>query len=478
MSKFKLIKDIISETPLLNRYLESRGINPEFATKDQKVAHSKTTQFKKWMIDHMNDPVTESMTVEPSPTRKRLAALKRSEKKQQEMRVDGHEKLHTESVDKKDTVTFDIPLLIRVLEFAREELKSDINLHKLVERLISMRGKGTLTMNQYGQIVKEEFEHLNEEQIDEISKDLANRYFWSAKHDEDSRWKTITNASNKQSKEFSSSRHKSINRMLNKSTKRGEGIGRALTRMAKEETTNEAKEANYGGEYQSTVQRVKALAQKKPVDMASLAARMQASYKKEDEKKSVKEGYDDNRTGFAKKPRENDEGHPTPKFKAKDIMDRPHTVHIDGKPWKKFSNGHQANAAVNTLQSKGKKAVAIAHFKESLEPMAACNCPSDGANNPDDTEKTTAKKVKLLLGGKKGVVKEDLYDKEKDDKPSAGFKKPKVLKLAMDSTKEAPQAAAVLKGGKTLTGEPRDTIEIDPMMKTKKPSPSDTQKGV
>jgi hypothetical protein len=48
-------------------------------------------------------------------------------------------------------------------------------------------------------------------------------------------------------------------------------------------------------------------------------------------------------------------------------MDRPHTVHIDGKPWKKFSNGHQAHAAAKTLTAKGKKATAIAHFKEHIE---------------------------------------------------------------------------------------------------------------
>lgn len=78
-------------------------------------------------------------------------------------------------------------------------------------------------------------------------------------------------------------------------------------------------------------------------------------------------GYDDNRTGFAKKPREDDEGHAPTKFKAKSTMDRPHTVHIDGKPWKKFSNGHQAHAAAKTLTAKGKKATAIAHFKEHIE---------------------------------------------------------------------------------------------------------------
>lgn len=73
-------------------------------------------------------------------------------------------------------------------------------------------------------------------------------------------------------------------------------------------------------------------------------------------------------TGFGKKPREDDEYHnePKPKFKAKSLMDRPHDVHIDGKKWKSFNTGHQAHAAANTLQSKGKKAVAIARFNEEM----------------------------------------------------------------------------------------------------------------
>jgi len=84
-------------------------------------------------------------------------------------------------------------------------------------------------------------------------------------------------------------------------------------------------------------------------------------------------GYDDNRTGFAKKPREDDEYHnePKPKFKAKSLLDRPHTVHIDGKPWKKFDNGHQAQAAAKTLRAKGKKANAIAHFREETDEQQA-----------------------------------------------------------------------------------------------------------
>ena len=64
----------LGETALLDRYLKSRGINPEFASKDLKVAHSKTNAFKAWMSSHVNDPVREeTLTTEPSPTRKREA---------------------------------------------------------------------------------------------------------------------------------------------------------------------------------------------------------------------------------------------------------------------------------------------------------------------------------------------------------------------------------------------------------------------
>ena len=128
---------------------------------------------------------------------------------------------------------------------------------------------------------------------------------------------------------------------------------------------------------------------------ASAAAKLQKAFQREQDKiaserkageqllnpkptvptKPVSEGngYDDNRTGFAKKPREDDEYHnePKPKFKAKSMMDRPHTVHIDGKPWKKFDNGHQAHAAAKTLTAKGKKATAIAHFKEETDEQQA-----------------------------------------------------------------------------------------------------------
>jgi predicted ABC-type ATPase len=68
------------------------------------------------------------------------------------------------NLDKKDSVELDIPLLIRVLEFAREDIKSDPELHHVVERLIEIRDKGVLTMEDYDFIAdlkkKEKFSEI------------------------------------------------------------------------------------------------------------------------------------------------------------------------------------------------------------------------------------------------------------------------------------------------------------------------------
>jgi hypothetical protein len=53
------------------------------------------------------------------------------------------------NIDKIDTVTLDVPLLIRVFELVREDVKTDMDLHNLVERMLSIKDKGVLTMNDY-----------------------------------------------------------------------------------------------------------------------------------------------------------------------------------------------------------------------------------------------------------------------------------------------------------------------------------------
>ena len=48
-----------------------------------------------------------------------------------------------------DTVTMDVPFLMRLMEKCREDIKTDIELHELLERVIAVSKKGTLTMDDY-----------------------------------------------------------------------------------------------------------------------------------------------------------------------------------------------------------------------------------------------------------------------------------------------------------------------------------------
>lgn len=55
--------------------------------------------------------------------------------------------------DKVDTVTLDIPLLLRMLEFAREDAQEDMDLHDVAERMIALSKDGPLNMDDYDSIV-------------------------------------------------------------------------------------------------------------------------------------------------------------------------------------------------------------------------------------------------------------------------------------------------------------------------------------
>jgi hypothetical protein len=98
-----------------------------------------------------------------------------------------------------------------------------------------------------------------------------------------------------------------------------------------------------------------------------------------------------------------------------------------------------------------------------------------------ETKRQMSKSARMIksLYKKKGVVKEDLYDHEKEDKSVATYgKKPKFEKSDKDENvgEKKSQAAAVLTGGKTLTGTERDTVEIDPIMRNRPNQPDVTKK--
>jgi hypothetical protein len=150
------------------------------------------------------------------------------------------------------------------------------------------------------------------------------------------------------------------------------------------------------------------------------------------------------------------------------------------KAMKKHKDIDNPYALAWSMKNKGykshKKADGTPKNENFQDPMAASSMPNDGANSPDDVEQPKNKKLIQMsksariiknLYKKKGM-KEEIYDHEKEDKSVASSgKKPKMQKISTGL--EEPQAAAVLTGGTTMTGEKRDTIEIDPMMKMRKP---------
>jgi hypothetical protein len=65
-----------------------------------------------------------------------------------------------------DIITVDVPLFIRLLEYAREDDKTDMDLHNVAEKAIALSEKGaTLTMANYNAIVNSTAEELQEMKI-------------------------------------------------------------------------------------------------------------------------------------------------------------------------------------------------------------------------------------------------------------------------------------------------------------------------
>jgi hypothetical protein len=68
-----------------------------------------------------------------------------------------------EQFNPSDKITVDVPLFIRLLEYAREDAKTDMDLHNVAENAIALSETGkTLTMAQYDELVKNPQQELQE----------------------------------------------------------------------------------------------------------------------------------------------------------------------------------------------------------------------------------------------------------------------------------------------------------------------------
>ena len=79
-----------------------------------------------------------------------------------------------EQFNPSDKITLDVPLFIRLLEYAREDAKTDMDLHNVTEKAISASETGkTLTMADYDSLVSGNSE---DKEMNEIKRmiELAN----------------------------------------------------------------------------------------------------------------------------------------------------------------------------------------------------------------------------------------------------------------------------------------------------------------
>jgi hypothetical protein len=484
----------ISEDAALNQYLISRGINPKHVTKDQKVAHSKMGQFIKWKRDHMVESLVEA-------------------------------------IDKMDVVTFDIPLLIRVLEFTREDLKTDIALHKMVEKLIHIRKKGVLSMKDYNFVTKlKEDLDLDENhiaiamgqmmddegsmvlnQLDQMERavKMVRDYIGTDYEKQLPAWvqskltlasdyiDTVGNYLNSKNEDINEATSASIRmykalQQAKQKREREERLGNELlnkkpadTQPKKQDMTEVAPPGFEGT--------VKAMKKYKKIDNPwalawSMKNKGYKSHKKADgtqknEETELEEGRGyrhgvPSYHSFGRPRREDDEYHvPDPGITHKITFN----VSKDG------GEKHNRTVTISNSQKTHAEAkpAARAHLKKqgytihenTQDPMAATSMPCDCANSPDDVEPKDKNKKLIQMSKsariiknlyKKKGMKEEIYDHEKEGKSVATYgKKPKMQQAGAGL--EEPKAAAILTGGTTMTGEKRDTIEIDPMMKMRKP---------
>jgi len=418
----------ISEDGSLGKYLLSRGINPKFVSRDTKISHAKSSAFLKWKQDHqfeelehldedaLLDKFLSSRGINPKfVTRDVKISYAKSGEFTKWKRDHMFEEIQLSETDQADVICVDIPLMIRLLELAREDVKDDMELHKITERLIEIRNNGTLTMADYDFIANGKAKIKEEVQIDEAKKPKLTAL---------DRWRAAAAEREKKHNDIEKARQEKLHQDPSKVTvpvanTKKDDLTLAIDRLEKHLNKEEVEQID---ELKKTT--VFSWLKQQPV-------------------------VPEKKPGMSRKAHNQ-------KIKTK------------SKSW---------NRALDRLA--GYKPTS----ENTLDPLAATEAPCDGANGGEttDRQRQMSKSARMIKSLYKHLnMKEDLNDWEKEDKSVQTYgKKPKIAKEEDGASvgDKKPAARIVMSGGKTLTGEKRDTVEIDPLMKSRPNQPDTFDKG-
>jgi hypothetical protein len=329
-----------------------------------------------------------------------------------------------------------------MLEYAREDAKTDMDLHKVVEKLIHIRKKGVLTMKDYNFVtrLKEDLD-LDESHIAIAMGQMMDDEGSMVLNQLDQMERAVKMVRDHIGTDYEKQLPAWVQSKLTLATDYIDTVGNYLS--SKNEDVNEAASAS--------IRMYKAL--------------QQAKEKREREERLGNELLN-------KKPAETQP-------KKQDMTEvAPPGFEGTVKAMKKHKDIDNPWALAWSMKNKGykshKKSDGTPKNENYQDPMAASSMPNDGANSPDDVMPKDKNKKLIQMSKSARIIKsiykrkgmkEEIYDHEKADKSVATYGKKPKIQTTGDSTMEKPQAAAIMTGGTTLTGEKRDTIEIDPMMK-------------
>ena len=415
----------ISESPSLNKYLMSRGFDPKHITKDIKVAHSKSNQFKLWQQHHMREDLTTKHTgagvdhktdLSVSPTKKRLNTLVKA-------------KAH-----------YNIPTPPGTMRKEDVELTEDDYFGKDASDMI----KKSHEHHAAAQVAKNKGDHAEHERLSKLSSDTHKAAMAKAKEYRE-------NPKNKASVE------RGINKNMSGAAK-DYGKGRYMGDSV-ELDGDQLDEISLGDYKQKAQAQTKELKKHTKGEYGGIAQRMLDRRNKGLKMVSKREHKIETSSDMTEEKKDSRSA----SEKMSDYAVKRHKVYqgIANKQkelMKKWNDDH-----------KDEPHLQVTIPEDVGSPMAAIK----GVPVPE----SMAQKIKAMY--KKKVV-EDTYDSEKDDKygqnPTFG-KKPVMKSIDNKSDRNVDgvktKAAAVLTGGTTLTGQKRDTVQIDPQLNNPRPGQTD-----
>jgi hypothetical protein len=381
-----------------------------------------------------------------SPTGKKFHQLKKSVHTHSLIEPVHTNGLRKEEKDKTDTVTLNIPLMIRMLELAREDIKSDADLHKVIEKLISIRDKGTLTMDDY----------------DFVSK-IQEAYSLPTASDADHEHvkRHLSSVLGVHSKPEEKSSVPAVHRAIQKVS----GISDSSTRRMSKDILKSLVQ-----KHRIVVDKDhRQLLNKESTQINELSPATKASYK-EKAKQTIAQLKPHAKSGEYKDIAQNiikrrEKG----LSMAKEEIETANESSAYGRISSRFKtlSGRSLDAAAKEHGDEAKRLQKEIEAQQKEIDRRKAALKQEEVGQIDEVEKKEYSKSARIIKSiyKRKHMKEDMYDFEKGDKQQSQDDN-------VGDDRKRPKAKAIMTGGKTMTGQQRDDVEIDPEM-ARKPNPPD-----